>query len=48
MDVVYLDLSKAVGTVSHKIPIGKLRQCGSDERAMGWVENWLTAELRGL
>ncbi|GAB0207344.1 mitochondrial enolase superfamily member 1 [Grus japonensis] len=28
VDVVYLDFSKAFGTVSHNILTGKLRKCG--------------------
>ncbi|PKU40229.1 rna-directed dna polymerase from mobile element jockey- hypothetical protein [Limosa lapponica baueri] len=31
VDVVYLDFSKAFGTVSHNILIAKLRQCGLQE-----------------
>ncbi|GAB0209656.1 mitochondrial enolase superfamily member 1 [Grus japonensis] len=31
VDVVYLDFSKAFGTVSHNILVGKLRKCGLDE-----------------
>ncbi|PKU37371.1 rna-directed dna polymerase from mobile element jockey- hypothetical protein [Limosa lapponica baueri] len=41
VDVVYLDFSKAFGTVSHSVPIAKLRKCGLDEWTVKWIENWL-------
>jgi len=41
VDVVYLDFSKAFGTVSHNILLGKLRKCGLDEWSLRWIENWL-------
>jgi len=31
VDVVYLDFSKALDTVSHNIVLGKIRKCGLDE-----------------
>jgi len=39
VDVVYLDFSKAFDTVSHNILLGKLRNCGLDERSVRWIEN---------
>jgi len=41
VEVVYLDFSKAVNTVSHKVLTGKLRKCGLDEWMVRWIENWL-------
>lgn len=41
--IVYLDFSRAFSTVSHKILIDKLRKCGLDEWAVGWIENWLNS-----
>jgi len=40
-DVVYLDFSKALDTVSYNILLGKLRKCGLDGWSMRWIENWL-------
>jgi len=41
VDVVYLNFSKAVDTVSHNILIGKLRQYRLDKWSVRWIENWL-------
>ncbi|PKU40496.1 rna-directed dna polymerase from mobile element jockey-like [Limosa lapponica baueri] len=41
VDVVYLDFSKAFDAISHSILIGKLRNCGLEERTVRWIENWL-------
>ena len=46
MDVVYLDFSKALDTVSHSIPKGKLRKRGTDEWTVRMVENWLTGQAQ--
>ena len=35
VDVVYLDFSKASDAVSHKIFVGKLRNCGIHECTLG-------------
>jgi len=35
--VVYLYFSKAFGTLSHNILIGKLRKCGLDEWSVRWI-----------
>jgi len=48
VDVVYLDYSKAFGTISYNILITKLRKCGIDEWTVRWVETGLLAKLRGL
>ena len=34
VDIVYLDFSKAFDTVSHKILVEKLVECGLDEQTM--------------
>ena len=44
MDVVYLDFSKALDTVSHSIPKGKLRKRGTEEWTVRMVENWLSGQ----
>jgi len=46
VDVVYLDFSKAINTVSHNILLGKLRKYGLDERLVRWIENWLNGRTR--
>jgi len=44
VDVVYLDLGKALDTVSHNILLQKLRKCGLDEWTEGWIKSWLNSE----
>ncbi|PKU49487.1 rna-directed dna polymerase from mobile element jockey-like [Limosa lapponica baueri] len=46
VDVVYLEFSKAFDTVSHNVLIGKLRNCGLDERTVRWIENWLSSRAQ--
>ena len=46
VDVVYLDFSKALDTVSHNILLGKLRKCGLDEWSVRWTENWLNGRTQ--
>jgi len=46
VDVVYLDFSKALDTVSHNILLGKLRKCGLDEWSARWIENWLNGRTQ--
>ncbi|PKU33784.1 rna-directed dna polymerase from mobile element jockey-like [Limosa lapponica baueri] len=41
VDVVYLDFSKAFGTVSHSILVEKLAARGLDSSTLHWVKNWL-------
>ena len=40
-DIVYLDFSRAFGTVFHSILLGKLAACGLDRYTLCWVKNWL-------
>lgn len=44
VDVVYFDFSKALDTVSHSIPKGKLRKRGTEEWTVRMVENWLSGQ----
>jgi len=46
VDVVYLDFSKDIDTVSHNILLGKLRKRGLDERVVRWIENWLNGRTQ--
>lgn len=39
VDLVYVDFSKAFGTVSCNILIDKLMKYGLDKWAVGWSEN---------
>ena len=41
VDLVYLDFSKAFGTVSHSVLLEKLAACGLDRYALCWVKNCL-------
>ncbi|KAK4826807.1 hypothetical protein QYF61_011615 [Mycteria americana] len=41
VDVVYLDFSKALDTVSHSILLEKLAAHGLDGCTLHWVKNWL-------
>ncbi|CAM5146985.1 unnamed protein product [Eretmochelys imbricata] len=41
VDVLFLDFSKAFGTVSHSILVSKLKKCGLDEWTIRWIESWL-------
>ena len=43
MDIVYLDISKAFDTVSHKI-LGKLMKYGLDAQSVRWIENRLNSQ----
>lgn len=40
VEIVYLDFSKAFNSVSHKILVEKLLDCGLDEQSVRWIENW--------
>jgi len=46
VDVVYLNFSKAVDTVSHNILLGKLRKCALHEWSERWIENWLNGRTQ--
>ena len=48
VDVVYLDLSKAFNTVSHRILMKKLRKCGLDEWTPRWTDHWLNGRTQGV
>ena len=41
MDVVYLDFSKDLDTISRSILLEKLAARGLDGYTLGWVKNWL-------
>ena len=40
VDVVYLDFSKAFGTVPHSILLEKLAAHGLDGCTLHWIKNW--------
>ncbi|PKU39537.1 rna-directed dna polymerase from mobile element jockey-like [Limosa lapponica baueri] len=46
VDIVYLDFSKAFGTVFHNILKGKLRKWGLDVWTVRWMENWLNGRAQ--
>jgi len=48
VDVVYLNFSKAVDTVSHNILLGKVRKCALDEWSVRWIENWLNGRTQSV
>ncbi|CAM4547361.1 unnamed protein product [Caretta caretta] len=41
VDVLFLDFSKALDTVSHSIFASKLKKYGMDEWTIRWIESWL-------
>ena len=41
VDVVYLNFTKAFGTISHSILLEKLAAHGLDGCTLCWVKNWL-------
>uniref|UniRef100_A0A6G1RWB8 Reverse transcriptase domain-containing protein n=1 Tax=Hypotaenidia okinawae TaxID=2861861 RepID=A0A6G1RWB8_9GRUI len=41
MDVVYLNFSKALDTISHSTLVAKLRKYGLEDQVERWVVNWL-------
>ena len=46
MDVVCLDFSKELDTISHNILVMKLRKCGIDEWTVRWIENCQTGRAQ--
>ncbi|PKU39729.1 rna-directed dna polymerase from mobile element jockey-like [Limosa lapponica baueri] len=46
VDVVYVDFSKAFGSVSHSVLLEKVAARGSDGHMLCWVQNWLEAGPR--
>ena len=46
VDVVYIDFSKAFGTIFHNILVMKLRKCGIDEWTLKWIDNWLSGRAQ--
>ncbi|PKU39506.1 hypothetical protein llap_10188 [Limosa lapponica baueri] len=48
VDVVCLDFSKAFGTVSPNILLGRLRKCGLDERTVRCAKNWLNGQAQRI
>jgi len=46
VDIVYLDFSKALDTVSQMMLIQKLVKYGLDEQAVRWIENWLNGQAQ--
>jgi len=41
VDIIYLDFSKAFGTVCHSILLEKLAAHGLDRCTLHWVKKWL-------
>jgi len=47
LNVVYLDFSKAFGSVSrNNIFIGNVRKCGLDEWSVKWIDSWLNGRAQ--
>jgi len=46
VDVVYLDISKALDTVSHSILLKKLAAHGLDGCTLHWLKNWLNGRAQ--
>ncbi|GAB0186487.1 mitochondrial enolase superfamily member 1 [Grus japonensis] len=45
-DIVYLDFSKAFGTVSHSTPLEKLAAYGLNGCMLCWIKNWLNGQAQ--
>ena len=48
VDVVYLNFSKAIDTVSHNILMDELMKHRLKKWTVRWIENWLSCGLKGL
>ncbi|KAK4828359.1 hypothetical protein QYF61_026020 [Mycteria americana] len=48
VDVVFLDFSKAFGTVPHSILLDKLSNCGMSGLTVCWVKNWLKGRAQSV
>jgi len=46
MDVIYLDFSKASGTVPYSILLEKLVAHGLDGCTLRWIKNWLNGQAQ--
>ncbi|GAB0203920.1 hypothetical protein GRJ2_002857600 [Grus japonensis] len=46
VDVVYLDFTKAFGTISHSILLEKLADQGLGRHTLHWVKNWLDGQAQ--
>ncbi|CAM4573163.1 unnamed protein product [Caretta caretta] len=48
VNVLFLDFSKAIDTVSHSILASKLKKYGLDEWTIRWIERWLDHRAQGV